>query len=252
MYSKTEWAEIAKLRHKIEKVGFKEGTFFRDEPKGPFVFYYYIRIYDITRRKVGKAVPFRRFLNKASHEVFELAEDVDEFLWEVSEIIWQHKQVAEPEAGKRMLQMDKKNILDGTRDGLQNRGYGKKAIEKAICSLQNDLDKRLDKFKNTPNYKYFVQTSPKSHSWIDRENEAIHKIRSLYKRHTTPPLSDRGISSSMAIVFAATDFWGDHKDKEENERIGIYFERLKKRLPLVANNEAHTPEVFDLPSITEH
>lgn len=245
MYTPEQWAEILQLRKKIEKDGFKKHKFhyvtdrIKKRNDEPLEFCTHIRIHK------NKPVSFKENLDLHSKNVGDLYEVVNEFLQDLTEAIWRHNQHKKKEFDRRMMEQEQHNFLENIRKALKKAGYGKQAVEGAIQILEEDLEKRFQEFKTTPDYKYFFQSNPRSHAWLKRENDVIKEIRALYKRSTNPSLSDRKIISSMAIIFATTKFWTDHLEDDLNKRIETYCERIKKRFQVIDKDQSEPWELFD-------
>jgi len=267
MDAQKEWTEICQLRRKIEEAGFKKREFhyatnnIQKPDEKPLEFCTHMRIHHSK-----KPVPFKENLDRQSTDVVDSYEIVDAFLQKIAELIWWHNQRKNPDFYRAVFEQDEWDLLEGLRqqlEALPEKGYSQKALSRAvelIVSLEQELRERQERFRNSKDYKYFHQENQLSHPWIDRENEVIRKIKSLYrkddnresdKRENPPlfdwPVSDRKIISNMAIVFAATDFWEDYKDVGHSKRIAVYSERLKKRIQKLDHTPIDPPEMFDPP-----
>jgi hypothetical protein len=138
-----------------------------------------------------------------------------DFLYQVAETIWKHKQHTRPKEIKNLIdgaKEENKRELQRIEKILQNSQYfkgkpGKKAIEEALIPLTRHLSQQLEKSIQFPSddVKGFVQVNPRAHSWKLREYQLIDQIRELYNRYTPLCNNNYEIAYNMSLVLKACD-----------------------------------------------
>jgi hypothetical protein len=94
--------------------------------------------------------------------------------------------------------------------------FSKRTVNKAMTVLKQD-----------PGFQVFEYYNLTGHRLNATENYYIQNLISLYFKYW-PNCSRRMIFSNLAYVFAAVDFWNDHKGNDK--RVQEYFERIKNRI----------------------
>jgi len=257
MCTEKHWAEILDLKNRIEEKAFAKKEYFYETgidkaeeektakrhsrtKKTSKLISVYMKIYregGYTRKLLLENV-------KSLSETDILDEIIKSFLLEVAEFIWEFKQTLNSGKKKEALNKMRSDNLESTKLELAERGYSPKAVTDILPKLEKDLDKSIQKYIKTKDYKYFHQIQSKGHLRIKRENDVIEKIKSLYeglhKKEDSPikPLSEREIASNMAIIFVATDFWTDRKKNEtEVKRTERYFDNIRKRFQSIDRSQ---------------
>lgn len=188
----------------------------------------------------------------ADRELADLGQRINNFLWDIAVLIWDFKKEANRTPDDEISEMREKN-LTAVIDCLKSLGYSAETIDACLDIIKPDLERRLSKFSETPDFKYFVCTKRTGKYWVDRENEIIAKIKKLYNRKPDKfsavrkfnKLSDRRIISNMAIIFAAVDFWPPRSDEDKKTRIKRYIDIIKKRLQKIDKQPKPKTELID-------
>lgn len=238
MDEKKKWNEILSMSKTIGEEIFRK----KESQPSPIR----IRIFNAKAKSFSwKVIRLRYCADSNSDFDVEPANLMGGFLLELADELWHHKQHMRPEYSEDIWLGEDRSYLQAGGRCLRERGYSERVIGDVTKLLDKDLAERFEKLKGTQDYKYFFPANPLSHPWIARENDVIAQIRSIYKKYT--PLTNRQIISSMAIVFSASDFWDDGKERGDIERISTYFERIKKRFQTVDRHHPEPPEMFDPP-----
>lgn len=150
---------------------------------------------------------------------------INNFIWDLAEIMFEHKKNIKPESGKKLMVKVKKSMISEIRHLLIKKQYfSKGAINKAAIFLKRDLDKQ---FRRPKFVDYFVAKYPGSRIRQEEEDSVIDRIYRLYQKEFSNELNHLKIISNMAFVFVATEFWTENR--EDSKKVHRCRERLKKR-----------------------
>jgi len=244
MYKTEQWKKILDLTKIIKEEIFREKESAKEMQKESHPSLVRIRINDAKQKSFSSKIIRLRYCADGNSDLDpEPANLMRDFLLELAEAIWHHKQHIGLGSSEDIWLGEDRIYLRDLGQRLRERGYSERVITDITELLEKDLVEGFEKLKDTQDYKYFSRANPLSQPWIARENEVIAQIRSIYKKYT--PLSDRQIISSMAILISEVDFWDDRKG--DKERISTWFERIKKRLQTVDQHQSEPPEMFDIP-----
>lgn len=160
-----------------------------------------------------------------------------DFSRNLSLIIWDCKHQQDPEWRKTFFAEVERGYCSKAKRFCEKEKYDKRTTHKILKIVKGHAREQIAKLRKNEGNEF--DCNPYAHYWIARENVAINQIQGLYnqtfaymsekKRHLC--LNDRKIIFSMAIVFAATNFWSDRKD--DPCRLQVYSERIKKRLQAI-------------------
>ncbi len=246
-----EWAEILELKREIEDAGFKKQEFtYFPRPKDDRGFFIKdakpikksitiptkMRVY----RKIDGEVkelrpePFRRKISDDPSAILELSEALDDFFLGYATLIWSRRQLMKPVLTESALKREAKEFfLDEERRFFEERGYPSKDIENLMRQVKQArlMQRQLREYTDSDQYQGFAPIKEGSDKCTELDRDTMSQIRSLYRGDAPPlfeePVSDRKIHSNMAVVFATTDFWTDHKRRKPEVRICKYYERIK-------------------------
>lgn len=267
--NKTKYTEIGDLIGRIEKVAFKI-SLDKNNPSEGFV---EIIVFNPTRVKGELSYNRIRIWNSPIEEndVEVILNIIHQFIGEIADRIWNHKRLTKfPDLTRKSLMKVLKEdykLLNSIRKLLKSRGYRPNTIQEAIRPLRIELNTHIKWALQAKVFQTEVEIRP--HDLVRRENIVIDELKQMYKNeelqadgsHKTvslfntnfllnprildgdsspklEKLSDRQIASSMAIIFSATDFWGnktsnfdiaENIEMTKDRRREIYFERIRKR-----------------------
>lgn len=156
-------------------------------------------------------------------KLHDLLLKIQDFTSGLAEIIWDYKQERKPQWRKKFLIEMAERDVSKMKCFLSRERFNKTLANEILELVKQNTRRGVARLKKTNVLKF----NPRAHYWIERESLAINEIQILYKKHL-PDLRDRKVASSMAIIFAATDFWTDMQGHAL--RLQAYTERLKKRL----------------------
>ena len=103
------------------------------------------------------------------------------------------------------------------------------------CFSKRTINEAITVLKKDPGIQVFEYYNLTGHRLNATENYYIQNLISLYYKYW-PNCSRRMIFSNIAHVFAAVDFWNDHKG--DDKRVQKYFERIKNRLRSIEKFES--------------
>lgn len=256
------------LKSKILKAAFKQEKF--EYPQSseiievPAKLYIYSsngkkRAIPIGCRKNMKFKPTEGVIKGLSTDTLVVLRDIlskiDSFTYDLSEIIWHCMEERSPEWAKELLAEIEQSYMADMKHFSIKQEHNKATRDKCLREQRKHAKRQVATIGKTVEFNY----KQGSHGWIEEENIAINKAYLLYKENWNgkkperfnvklPELSDRQIITSLAIVFAATDFWIDKQNDVDRQK--IYIERIKNRLRSIKkeiqeDRDAHEDCLYD-------
>lgn len=265
---------VYELKNKILKAAFKQEKF--EYPQSSEIIEMHTKLYVFNSNGKRKPLPTKCRNDIKSPEyskgvkdviiglnintisdLYDLSFKMNSFAHELSEIIWHCMEERDPEWAKKLLAEIKQSYISAAKAFSSEEGYSKADDKELSRIARNHAKKEVAKIRKTVDFNY----SQSVHHWIEEDKIAINKAYLLYKQTwdgktsvclnkniKLPKLSVRNIMLSLAIIFAATDFWIDKQKDSYREK--KYFEKIKKHLDKIKkeiqeDRDAHEASLYD-------
>lgn len=227
--------QLKKIKMQIRRTAFKEEKFNcpkKSDEARPFSFKALTHLYilDSSHNKIRHRLDLEiKEINTPEDQlspeekliqILQLKVKVEEFVGKVALEIYDCRFLK-----KEFIKKIAQDSMIDTRRFLESQGLSKGAVSKVVKNVKKELNIFIKDNEDC----FFPQPSEKQSPSVDvkdHEDYALSEIYNFYKEFL-PPLNQRKILGSMAIILAATGFWEDNLEGVEKTK--LYFYRLWNR-----------------------